>query len=206
MGLFWGFPATNPWSGTFFLDAYFDPRGMDFCSAAALSLKWKFWISPSLWLTILQPVELRLLLKMCESRRGCPCSENHSGFQIRSSICLPERPRCTWWNVTPVVSCYPFVTQIRTNKIQNSSTSERDRAGERRKLSNVWNDTSMRSLPLSWQLKSKFYEDEEHGVAWADLTCCKGLIFWGLNWFGNDSFTGHQTQVVGGMAQKGEYP
>lgn len=164
-------------------------------------------MSPSLWVTILQPMELHLLLKMCESRCTCPhCSEKQSGFQIRSSICLPESPWCTCWNVTLVRSCYPFVIRIRTSQIQNSSSSERERAGERRKLSNMWNDISMRSLPLSWQLKSKFYQDEEHGVTWPDLTCCKGLNFWGMDWFGHDSFIGHQTQVVGGMAQQGGYP
>lgn len=120
-------------------------------------------------------------MEMCESRSRCPhCSENQSGFQIRSSICLSESPWCTWWNGTLVRSCCPFITQIRTSQIQNSSARERERVGERRKLSDVWNDISMRNLPLSWQLKSKFYEDEEHGVTWADLTCCKGLNFWGM--------------------------
>lgn len=179
------------------------------------SLWWHFpwsrrsgWVQACEWLrTVEQPVELHLLLKICESRSRCPhCSEKQSGFQVRSSICLPESPWCTWWNVTLVRSCYPFVTQIRASQIQNSSDSGRERAGERRKFSKVWNDISMRSLPLSWQLESTFYEDEKHGVTWADLACCKGLNFWDMNWFRNDSFAWRQTQVVGGIAQQREYP
>lgn len=114
-----------------------------------------------------------------------PLLREQSGFQIRSSIWLPESLWCTWWNVTLVRSCYTSAIQSRTIQIQNSSAGERERMRGRRKLSNGWNDISMRSLPLGWQLKSKFYEDEEHGATWADLTCCKGLNFSGMNWFGN---------------------